>query len=554
MIKSKFRCQVLVLFFLIFPCVIYSQIPQLINYQGLLTDPATGDKLNGTYSMTFSIYSTETGGTALWTETQDVTVQNGLFSVLLGSVKPLPMNLFDDTNRYLGVKVGTDAEMTPRKHLVSVGYAFNAYQSDKLDGKDATDFVETGQENAISTNMIQDNAVTTAKIAPAVLSSIDGVSNDGGNVDLVAGSNVTITPDDENNRITISATGGTVGDNLGNHTATQNIKLNGHWLSGDGGNEGVFVKNNGNVGIGTNNPINVLHIKSPGPWVRFEDSDGGHLWLMGAYGGHYFSLEEVVGSQGYNRLVVKEGGNVGIKNSNPVYTLDVNGTLRTNGFRMTPNAGAGKVLTSDASGNGTWQTAPGGDNLGNHTATQNIKLNGHWLSGDGGNEGVFVTNNGKVGIGTSNPSKKLEVNGAISGFGIVPVGSIIAWHKSFPNTPPLPEGWVECNGQRILDTESPYYNLYVPNLNGEGRFLRGSNTSGVNQSDQIRAHDHVTHAAGPINGQFYLSNDNDAYSWGQGSHNFGAISHPDTDFRTGMTGGDETRPINMSVVWIMRIK
>jgi len=39
------------------------------------------------------------------------------------------------------------------------------------------------------------------------------------------------------------------GDNLGNHTATQNIETNGNFISGDGGDEGIVVDNNGNVGI-----------------------------------------------------------------------------------------------------------------------------------------------------------------------------------------------------------------------------------------------------------------------------------------------------------------
>jgi hypothetical protein len=56
----------------------------------------------------------------------------------------------------------------------------------------------------------------------------------------------------------------------------------------------------------------------------------------------------------------------------------------------------------------------GADNLGNHTATQNIKLSGFWLSGDGGNEGVYVANDGSVGIGTTTPSTKLDVNGDVS--------------------------------------------------------------------------------------------------------------------------------------------
>ena len=39
------------------------------------------------------------------------------------------------------------------------------------------------------------------------------------------------------------------------------------------------------------------------------------------------------------------------------------------------------------------------DNLGNHLATQNIELNNHWLSNDGGNEGVYVDAAGRVGVG-----------------------------------------------------------------------------------------------------------------------------------------------------------
>ncbi|RAK25524.1 endosialidase-like protein [Falsochrobactrum ovis] len=53
-------------------------------------------------------------------------------------------------------------------------------------------------------------------------------------------------------------------DDLGNHTATQNLRLNGNWLSGDGGNEGVFVASNGRVGIGITEPADYLHVKAKG--------------------------------------------------------------------------------------------------------------------------------------------------------------------------------------------------------------------------------------------------------------------------------------------------
>jgi len=39
-------------------------------------------------------------------------------------------------------------------------------------------------------------------------------------------------------------------------------------------------------------------------------------------------------------------------------------------------------------------------------------LNGNWLSGDGGNEGISIDADGDVGVGTASPSAKLEVYGA----------------------------------------------------------------------------------------------------------------------------------------------
>lgn len=54
------------------------------------------------------------------------------------------------------------------------------------------------------------------------------------------------------------------------------------------------------------------------------------------------------------------------------------------------------------------------DNMGNHKATQNIELNGKWLSGDAGDEGIAVDNNGDVGIGTLTPNSSLQVNGSIA--------------------------------------------------------------------------------------------------------------------------------------------
>jgi hypothetical protein len=48
-----------------------------------------------------------------------------------------------------------------------------------------------------------------------------------------------------------------------------------------------------------------------------------------------------------------------------------------------------------------------------HMAAQNVQLNNNFLSNDGGNEGIRIDNAGNVGIGTSAPTEKLEVNGNV---------------------------------------------------------------------------------------------------------------------------------------------
>lgn len=102
-----------------------SAVPNLMNYQGRLTD-GSGAPLNGAQSVVFAIYSVASGGSALWSETQSVTVTNGLFNVILGSTTPFPSSLFSGGNLYLGIKVGSDAEMTPRQRIGSMPYAQRA--------------------------------------------------------------------------------------------------------------------------------------------------------------------------------------------------------------------------------------------------------------------------------------------------------------------------------------------------------------------------------------------------------------------------------------------
>lgn len=67
-------------------------------------------------------------------------------------------------------------------------------------------------------------------------------------------------------------------------------------------------------------------------------------------------------------------------------------------------------------GDGTWQTLPSGaDNLGNHTATQNLNLGAHALVGNGGSSGIAISSGGYVGVGTTSPRLGLDVNTVLLG-------------------------------------------------------------------------------------------------------------------------------------------
>ena len=80
-----------------------AQIPKTLNYQGVLTDGSEVAVPDGSYSLTFAIYDVPTEGSALWTETQPVMVNKGIFSAILGVGTALDLD-FDDTY-YLGISV-----------------------------------------------------------------------------------------------------------------------------------------------------------------------------------------------------------------------------------------------------------------------------------------------------------------------------------------------------------------------------------------------------------------------------------------------------------------
>ena len=106
-------------------------VPKLLNYQGYLTD-TSGIPIDDTLNMAFGIYDSATVGTGnkLWSEMQTaVPIERGVFSVLLGSVIPIPDSVFEATDRWLELTVDAQA-LSPRTRITSVGYAYTSTYSD----------------------------------------------------------------------------------------------------------------------------------------------------------------------------------------------------------------------------------------------------------------------------------------------------------------------------------------------------------------------------------------------------------------------------------------
>ena len=97
-----------------------AQAPRTIAYQGYLTTTG-GVPVSASVEMHFALYAVAIGETPIWAESQVVPVANGVYSAVLGASEPLPDPLL--LPLYLGVRVGTDAEMAPRQAVAAVPYA-----------------------------------------------------------------------------------------------------------------------------------------------------------------------------------------------------------------------------------------------------------------------------------------------------------------------------------------------------------------------------------------------------------------------------------------------
>jgi hypothetical protein len=119
-----------------------------IRYEGVASDSSGNPLRLGTHGFRFAIYSTPSGGTALWQEFQNIIVgQKGAYTAILGSTSTdgVPASVLSPIEpRYLGIQIDSLPEL-PSVLITAVPYSVKAGDADTLGGKAASQYATVDQ-------------------------------------------------------------------------------------------------------------------------------------------------------------------------------------------------------------------------------------------------------------------------------------------------------------------------------------------------------------------------------------------------------------------------
>lgn len=191
---------------------------------------------------------------------------------------------------------------------------------------------------------------------------------------------------------------GIAGDEMGAHTASQNLNLNGNWISNGGATEGIYVESGGDVGIGTGIPVTLLELQDDIPELRFTDSKSNASFVGAGLGKmSWYSRDGSLLSDYYERASIEVVNTNGSATPDPLMKFSV----YSNNDKQTPlviypvDNTSGRVLIGDE---GIEPQAPLHVNT---TSTIASFSGGAWMeesSGAGSDEINFADNTGSTAV------------------------------------------------------------------------------------------------------------------------------------------------------------
>jgi hypothetical protein len=396
-------------------------VTQPFTYQGYLRQG--GAPLNNpSQSMRFRIFDALTGGTMLWDSgALTVNVANGLFTVQLNP----PVSVWTGADRFLEIQVGATT-LSPRVRIGATPYAntatlLNMFQSgisnpDRMvitHSPTATNWGLMYRDTDDSFHFLA-GGTTVLRVGLAGPTALQ--------IPAGAGAGRVLTSDASGN------------------ASWQALPPSATVWAVSGSN--IYNTNTGNVGIGTTTPTAKLDVRggmlvdSSSGSLRIGYPSSANQWHFNTIGGGA-NLQLWENAAGAIRMYFAAGGNIGIGTTAPAARLDILGgnwdTASTEGDLRIGNATYRLkigVATGGAGAGHTTIAAQGGVNalsLGAGTTLDTQRT-------------LTILGTGNVGIGTTAPAAKLDVNGTARVKVLEITGADLA--EKFPTTETLEPGTV----------------------------------------------------------------------------------------------------------------
>jgi len=414
--------------------VVSAEVPRMMHYQGRLTD-TLGIAMDTKVNLTFGFFEDSAGTSQLWTEKHEsVTVEDGLFSVLLGSVTPIDPEHFNGATLWLGIAVDEGDFMMPLTPMVSTAYAFGSSRADHAAtaghadtadialGSSGNGWLDTGNDVYLQTITDSVGIGTTSPRAPLE----------------VQGGGHAIIGESQGNGTAAGVYGANGGDGFGiMGVSNYGRGVTGLSVTGFGGHfYGAKNYFNKNLGIGTETPDEMLHI--------YNEAVGAN------------SLIKVQSNH------VSSWGETGLRFETPQNTWhfrmddNTNDNMPAGGLSLRSQSLDAEVMTwaedgrvgiGDLSAVHRFSVYSNDNAIMGSSTGSGVGIYGYSKNGFGGYfVGARHYFNGLTGFGTTDPTHRLTVNGTVG----LQQSATTKFHLGYYN-----------NGFNISETSIADYRLYI---------------------------------------------------------------------------------------------